>query len=268
MTTVSNAVARREDGPQAMIAQYRTDFTQVLPDHIRPDTYVRLAQGVLRRDSKLAKIAVNNPGSFLQALLECARLGHEPATSAFYLVPFGNEVQGIEGYRGIIQRMYRAGAVTSVKAEIVYDRDEFRFTPSMSQPVHEFDPFNTDRGGIRGVYAYAEMLGGGTSRVAMANTAYIERVKKESRGSDRADSPWKKWPESMVLKTGVRRLEPWVPTSTSYLKARIDAALSKAEADRADQRATVDVSALPPAPADLPVIDGEVSEQQSASERS
>ena len=256
--TVSNAVARRDSGPQALIAQYRGDFSQVLPDHLKPDTWVRLAQGVLRRDRNLARVAESNPGSFMSALLECARLGHEPATNAFYLIPFGNEVQGIEGYRGIVQRIYRAGAVTSVKAEIVYEADHFRYTPNMERPEHEADWFG-DRGEVRGVYAYAEMLGGGTSRVALANRAYIEKVRKESRGSNSATSPWNKWYDQMVLKTGVRRLEPWVPTSTSYLKLHIDAvrAAAVAETERAEPQ-PVDVTHLPEIE---PAVEGEIVEE-------
>lgn len=242
--TVTNAVAKRDNGPQALIQQYRGDFSAVLPDHIKPDTWVRLAQGVLRRDRALAQVAQRNPASFMSALLECARLGHEPATSAFYLVAFGNEVQGIEGYRGIVQRIYRAGAVTSVKAEIVYTNDEFRYDPSMARPIHESDWFG-DRGEVRGVYAYAEMLGGGTSRVAMANRGYIEKVRKESRGSNNASSPWQKWYDQMVLKTGVRRLEPWVPTSTSYLKLGGGAPAAAAiEPPRSEPHEPVDVSHL------------------------
>ncbi|GHJ21677.1 recombinase RecT [Streptomyces albus] len=220
---ISNAIAKRDNSPGAMVQQYRQDFSTVLPSHVKPDTWVRLAQGVLRRDKNLATTAERNPASLMAALLECARLGHEPGTDSFYLVPFGSEVQGIEGYRGVVERMYRAGAVASVKAEVVCKGDDFDYQPDMEKPRHRVDWFG-DRGPIVGAYAYAVFKDGSTSRVAVINRAYIDKVKKESRGSDKASSPWVKWEEQMVLKTVAKRLEPWVPTSTEWRREQFRAA--------------------------------------------
>ena len=213
--TVTNAVAIRDTGPEAIVRQHRDDLTLVLPTHMKGETWMRLATGALRRDASLRTAAARNPGSLMNALLECARLGHEPGTESFYLIPFGNEVQGIEGYRGIVERIYRAGQVKAVKAEVVYANDHFRYHPGMDRPEHEPDYF-ADRGGIIGAYAYGVFQDGSTSRVVVVNRAYIDKVKKESKGSDRASSPWVKWEEGMVLKTVARRLEPWVPTAVEW----------------------------------------------------
>lgn len=209
---IGNAIEKRDTSPGGLVAQYRQDFTTVLPSHIKGDTWVRLAQGALRRDKNLAQVATRNPASLMAALLDCARLGHEPGTEAYYLVPFGNEIQGIEGYRGVVERMYRAGHVASVKAEVVRQNDEFTYQPLMDKPHHIVDWFG-DRGPIIGAYAYAVFKDGTTSKVVVINRAYLDKVRKESRGSDRASSPWVKWEEQMVLKTVAKRLEPWVPTS-------------------------------------------------------
>lgn len=260
--TVSNAVAKRDTGPGAMIKQYSSDFTTVLPSHMNGQTWIRLAQGVLRRDKNLARIAGTNPGSLMQALLECARLGHEPGTESFYLVPMGNEIEGWEGYRGVIERMYRAGAVTSVKAEIVRQNDRFHYQPSMDRPEHEIDWFG-DRGPILGAYSYAEMRDGSTSKVVVINQDYINKVRAMSRGSDKPSSPWQKWEEAMVLKTVIHRLEPFVPTSSEYLREQMRAAREVAAeplapaAAAAAPRQPVDVSQLQEAP---PVFDAEIVE--------
>ena len=65
--TVTAAVAKRDNTPQAMLGQYKQDFATVLPSHLPVDKWVRVAQGLLRRDEKLAKAADRNPGSFLSA---------------------------------------------------------------------------------------------------------------------------------------------------------------------------------------------------------
>lgn len=255
MSEISNAIAKRDNGPGAMVQQYRADFATVLPQHIKADTWVRLAQGTLRRDKNLARVAQNNPGSLMAALLDCARLGHEPGTEAFYLVAFGNEIQGIEGYRGVVERMYRAGAVASVKAEIVRERDEFRYDPAeMERPIHRVDWF-ADRGEILGAYAYAIFKDGATSRVVVIDKPYIEQVRKQSRGSDKAASPWVKWPEQMVLKTVAKRLEPWVPTSNEWRRDRQQAAADAAR----EQPVAIPTAPTPDADPDTgEVIDAEL----------
>ncbi len=229
-TTIKGAVAKRDNGPGALILQYQDDFEGVLPAHIKPATFVRLSQGLLRRDEKLAEAAENNPSSFVAALLECARLGHEPGTDQFALVPFkdkntGIEIVGIEQYQGVIERMYRAGAVVNVKAEVVKAGDllpdeqgnpRFEWAPNrMDRPHHEPDWFG-ERGGLIGVYAYAEMHNGSFSRVAFLNRAEVMKHRAKARGLDKPNSPWKCWEESMWLKTGVHELEKWVPTASEW----------------------------------------------------
>lgn len=209
----SQAVATTTD----LITRYGDQFATVLPTHLKREQFVRLAIGALRRNPQLKQVADRNPASMMQALLECARLGHEPGTEAFYLVPFGNEVQGIEGYRGVVERMYRGGKVSAVKAEIVYEKDHFDFHPGMDFPDHRPVYFG-ERGEIVGAYSYARFTDGSYSRVTVIDKAYIDRVKAESRGSNSKSSPWVKWFDAMVLKTVAKRLEPWVPTSTEWIR--------------------------------------------------
>lgn len=219
--TVTAAVAKRGEA-EAIIARYSTDFANVLPSHIKPETFVRLSQGVLRRDEKLAGVAQRNPGSFLAALLDCARLGHEPGTEQYYLVPFGSEIQGIEGYRGIIERIYRAGAVSSVVCEVVREGEAFRYVPGRDRlPIHEIDWDTDGSAPLKLVYAYAEMKDGTISRVVIMRKAEVMQHKAESKGGDL----WKKWEKSAWLKTAARELEKWVPSSSEYRMSQLRAAV-------------------------------------------
>lgn len=220
-TTVTAAVAVVDNSPGGMVQQYRGDFATVLPSHIKADTWVRLAQGILRRDRNLLRIATSNPGSFMSALLECARLGHEPGTPAFYFVPFGSEIQGIEGYRGKIDRIYRAGAVSSVVAEVVYEKDTYSYTPGPGVIPHHIPADVDDPGPLVRVYAYAQMKDGSISRVIRMRRSEVEKHMRESKGWDKPSSPWKRWTESMWLKTALHELEKWVPSSTEYMREQL-----------------------------------------------
>jgi recombination protein RecT len=253
--TVSTAVAKREDkgGGHAMIAQYRDSFVAVVPSHVKPDQWIRLAQGALKKGkvvevrnrdgstwkgTELELAARNNPGALLAHLLDAARLGLEPGTEQYYLTPRKVkdqlEILGIIGYQGHIELMYRAGAISSVIAECVYRNDTFRFRPGVDErPVHEIDWDSADRGELRLAYAYAVMKDGATSKVVVLNGAAIAKVKASSQGASTSYSPWVKHPDAMWLKSAVRQLAKWVPTSAEYMREQL--------------RAVRDVAGEPPA---------------------
>src|SRR6266496_3976960 len=157
--TVSSAVATRDRSDQLVswVRNWQADIAMAAAAHVKPSAVIRVTQGALRRNPKLLDAAIANPQSLLYALLDCARLGHEPDTDDYYLVPFGNEVTGIEGYKGIIERMFRAGGVSSVVAQVVRQRDRYASRGENTPPLHEYDDFASadDRGPMRGAYAYA-----------------------------------------------------------------------------------------------------------------
>jgi recombination protein RecT len=268
--TVTQAVAKRDTGPATLIAKYSGDFATVLPSHIRPDTWVRLAQGALKRGKKftdgpdegryeLEIAAANNPGVFMAALLDAARLGLEPASEQYYLTPRkvkGQlEILGIVGYQGYIELMYRAGAISSVIAECVYRNDVFRYQPGRDQvPYHEvdWDKGADDRGPLRLVYAYARMKDGSTSKVVVLSRVDIERIKKSSQGADSDYSPWKLHEAAMWLKSSVRQLAKWVPTSAEYIQERARAAATATGGAPAPLRIETD-----------DVLDGEVVDEDT-----
>lgn len=227
MTANSLTKALEDKNKLAVISQYRGDFAAVLPTHMRTrvDQWVRLTQGAFRRNQALQNVLKNNPGSVLAALLDCARLGLEIGDT-YHLVPMGGEVKGIADYTGIIELIYRANAVSTVQCGIVYERDlehhtvapgvrrpRFEYVKSeMDRPYHAPDWFS-DRGAMIGAYAYAEMRGGGVSHVVIRNAAEIEKVRAVSKTAHHPDSPWRKWPDRMWLKTVIRELAKFVPTS-------------------------------------------------------
>lgn len=255
-TTPGSEIARR---PDELVEHYVADFAAVLPQHIKPATFARIAVGALRRDPKLYQAATANPRSLIEALLEAARLGLEPGTEEYYLTPrFGKEadVLGIVGYRGEVELIYRAGAVTSIKAEVVYERDRFEYRPDMERPIHEPDWF-ADRGKVIGAYAYAEMVGGGTSRVVVIGPAQIERAKRSSSTADKSFSPWSTDFAAMVLKTAVHRLATWVPTSAEYRREQLRSAATVA-AEVALPKHAPDMPSVVVVDSDGVILDGEV----------
>ena len=257
--TITTAVAKVDNTPGGMVRRYSGDFSAVLPSHIRPDTWVRLAQGALKKGKRVAApgggsctelelAALNNPGVFMASLMEAARLGLEPGTEQYYLTPRkvrGKlEILGIVGYQGYIELMYRAGAISSVVVECVYANDGFVYRPGIDErPQHEIDWDAEDRGALRLVYAYAVMRDGATSKVVVLNRAAINKIKASAQGANSEYSPWNTHEPSMWMKSAARQLQKWVPTSAEYRRA-----LKELEE-------TTGATFAPPAPGDAASVD-------------
>lgn len=267
--TINNAIAERNK--LAVIEQYRADFAAVLPSHLRADQWVRLTQGVFRKDAKLRAILQTNPGSVLSALLDCARQGLEVGDT-YHLLPMGGEVVGVEDYRGLVELIYRAGAVSSVKCEVVRERDleyydwvdpetgrtrrrqRFEKTAEMDVP-HHAPLWHTDRGELILAYAYAVMRDGGTSHVVIRNRQEIEEVRAVSKTAKHPDSMWLKWPDRAWRKTVLRELSKFVPTSAEYRQVQYVANGTAPATHDVPQRVR---------PSDADYLDGELVAEDTA----
>lgn len=258
--TVGQAVATRT--PSAAVSEqvrhYQDEFAQVLPSHFEPKLFTRLAVSAIKRNDELARRAQQNPASLMHALLEAASLGLKPGTEEYYLTPRGGKepgVLGITGYQGEIELIYRAGAVSSIKAEVVYSLDEFAYQPDWERPVHKVDWFAADRGSVIGAYAYAIMKDGATSRVVVVGPREIERAKKASATADKSFSPWNTDYAAMVRKTAVHELAKWVPTSAEYRVEQLRAVATV----QAETAAPTSVTPAPvPVPEHVDVETGEI----------
>jgi recombination protein RecT len=281
--TVSSAVAKTNaPGPGALIVKYSGSFKDVLPSHVNHPAWIRLARGALKKGKRvtckdgtvlteLEVAAANNIDVFLATLLDAARLGLEPGTEQYYLTPRKNkqgqtQILGIVGYQGYIELMYRAGAISSVVAECVYSNDVFAFRPGQDDiPRHEIDWDSDDRGQLRLVYAFARMKDGATSKVVVLNRAAIDKIKKTADGAHTEYSPWVTHEPAMWLKSAVRQLAKWVPTSAEYIREQLRAIRDVAaeplgtHAPTVEHEAPIDVSGLAELRDDDPdLVDAEI----------
>lgn len=239
------------DGPAlATLRLYWPQLRHLLPSHVKPEAWYAAVYAALYRGTNRSKrdqldlitCADANPESLMFALFDAARQGLDPGTEQYYLTPRpnknakgGREVLGIRGYQGEIELIYRAGAVSSVIVECVRRDDDYRYQRGVDQfPIHRFDPWvrKEARGELVGVYAYCVMKDGACSRVVELNLDDIERAKRSSPTVNSDYSPWKTDEESMFLKTGVHRIQKFVPTSAEHLTVRATVAATSSDSPR------------------------------------
>ena len=259
----SDLVKAQITNAAGLITEYAPRFGAVVPGHIRVEAFVELALAYVKRSPDLLANAMANPASLILALRECAALGHMPMKGIYALVPMrdknspgGLTIVGMEEWRGVVERMFRAGGVTSVHVETGRDNDRvlsFNRTRHVL-PDHEYDEFASpaDRGPLKAVYAWARLFNGGTSQVAWLNRHEVARHRAMSRtkdgtfwgaGGDVAGYPAGEGPntEAMWRKTALHVLEGFVPTSAEYRWQ-----VAKAEAAARDWQGIPDRSVVPP----------------------
>jgi recombination protein RecT len=281
--TVSNAVAQRREDRTAIdfMMSKRGHLRTVLPRSVDVDAFVGTAAGALYANKTLMDYAIGNVDSLFIALMKCAQLGHMPGTDEFYLTPRQEKgrgkVLGIEGYRGVIERMYRSGAVSKVVVREVCENDYFLYVEGeMDKPVHRWGGDgetgasffkSKPRGAMVGAYAYADLVTGATSRVVTLTEDDV--LAARDSGGYKATDPYTPWnrldggqahPEfkgrSMWWKTGAKRLEPWVPTSAEYRRESLRASASAAEhAVAGRQTPELPASAPPENVVDAEIVD-------------
>lgn len=178
-----------------------------------PERFTRVALTVVRQSPKLQRC---RPESMLGALMTAAQLGLEPGPlGEAYLVPFGEQVTFIPGYRGLLKLAWNSGQLRHISARVVCEADEFDYAYGLN-PDLTHKPARGDRGGVTDVYACAVLRDGG-AEFEVLSVADVEAIRRRSRAA--TDGPWVTDWEAMARKTAVRQLAKWLPMATVLNRA-------------------------------------------------
>ena len=232
------------------LEQYKGEIARALPKHMTADRMARIALTECRKTPALLKC---KPESLFGAVIQAAQLGLEPggAMGHAYLIPFGQEVQFIVGYRGMIDLARRSGQIISIEAHAVYEGDTFECVFGLASDLKHIPDWQnanrTDPSKLRFVYSVAKLKDGGVQFEVMAR-AEVDAIRARSKAG--RSGPWVTDYVAMALKTVIRRLFKYLPVSVELARAvTLD---EKAEADIPQDNGYV--------------IDGAVSEGDSATD--
>lgn len=216
-TDTNGQVVRANSGPPSLISfmqKHEQDFARVLPKHMTPERMTRLAISAIRTTRGLDKCSIQ---SFASAMMACSTLGLEPNTPLghAYLIPFKSECQLIVGYKGLTELMYRSGIVASVRCTPVFEGDQFDYEfglhPDIKhKPSRERGRWDPKR--LTHVYPVVRLREQGLEPIwDVLDRDQIEIRKRRSKAS--GSGPWVTDYVAMALKTGVRSIATWVPSS-------------------------------------------------------
>lgn len=213
----SATVEQRQPTAAGLITNMQAQFARALPAHIPPERFVRIAITALRQNPALGRCT---PESLLGALLTCAQLGLEPNTpqGEAYLIPYGRVCTFVPGYRGLATLAWNSGSIAEMYAELVHEKDVFRFTKGLHRDLVHEPHLGDDAGPIIGAYAVVKMKDGGVA----FDYWTIDQIRRHQAAhsqtpSSKAPADIAGWMDRKVVLKQVLKLVPSSPTLATAL---------------------------------------------------
>lgn len=167
-----------------------------------------------QRNQKLAEIAISNPISAQNAIINVAAIGISlnPASKLAYLVPRDGMVCLDISYMGLLHIAQSAGVIKWGQCKLVYSSDTYETAGLDKAPLHKYNAFASpdERGSVIGGYCTVKTADGDYLTEEMS-LAEIEEIRKVSKAGTSLKGPWVNFWSEMARKTIVKRAHKYWP---------------------------------------------------------
>ena len=208
-------------GMKVVLGKMMSEIATALPVHLKNNA-ARYARQLITLHSSNPYLQRCSLGSQLGALMTAAALGLElsPQLGQCYIVPYKSEAQFQLGYKGAIDLAMRSGRIARIYADVVYEKDKFKYSKGLhGELIHE-DADEEDRGKVRYVYALAEFTNGGYAFDVWTAARVEAHAKKFSQAYKAGRStPWITDWDAMAKKTLILAIWKYLPISTDLQQA-------------------------------------------------
>lgn len=201
-----------------LINDQRDKFVKVCSDSaIEFEREASFAMQVLQGNDYLMGVALRNKASLQAAIVNVAAIGISlnPASKLAYLVPRDGKICLDISYMGMMHLAQQAGAIQWGQAIVVKASDKFELSGIDKPPVHNFNPFDVERGDVVGVYVVVKTDSGDYLTHAMP-ISKVNDIRDRSAAwkayqSKGTKCPWVTDYEEMVKKTCVKQAAKYWP---------------------------------------------------------
>lgn len=232
-------LSNKQDQPQELATVKRDISAQVLA---KVDTFQRTGELRLPKDYspenalKSAYIILSDPKNNLlakctkesvaTALLKMVTWGLSPLKSQCYFIPYGDKLECTPDYSGNIALAKRYGGLKTIKANAIFEGDEFEFEVGMDgrrRVIKHKQTLGSIDSPVVGAYAVYELEDGTTDTEVMS----IDMIHKAwGQGATKGNSPaHRNFADQMAQKTVINRACKLLIRSSS------DAVLMGADSD-------------------------------------
>lgn len=178
------------------------------PEGFSVDRAKRSVLALLHNDSiQGGNLSRCSPASLVFAMVQASALGLELGTGDAYVIPYKQQATLSIGYRGMIKLGKRSGEITHIKAEVVYDGEEFRvWSDERGEHLQHVPTFPRSSEDIVAVYCCIVCHDGFRDYEYM-DAGEIDAVKaaSESKMGGRTSPAWRQWYGEMAKKAVIRR---------------------------------------------------------------
>jgi len=204
----SRSVTKQQSNLKTMIqsGEFKTQIRNALPrGGLTTDRYISACLTALAITPKLLQCTAS---SVLKALMESARFGLEPNSplGEAYLVPYGDKVEFIIAYRGMMKLAWNTGMLLSLDFDKVCENDLFTYKKGKEITFEHTPNLLSDRGMPYAYYAVAELKNGGFALHVMSKEEILKHGKRYSKSYNGKSSPWQTDFDAMAYKTVIRQL--------------------------------------------------------------
>lgn len=173
-------------------------------DPDRVERWKTLLMMAIQRNPDLAEC---EPGSLVASTLEASQYGLEFGPKAHsYLIPYKGKdgkkyCSFMPGYRGLIYLAKKSGETQELRAEAVYENDEFSYELGIDKRLSH-RPAIGNRGTLVAVYAVVKFTSGASDFEVM-DKAQVDHIRKKSNSQT---GPWSTDYDEMAKKTAIKRI--------------------------------------------------------------
>lgn len=231
MAQANTLPAQTNDKPMTLrdnINKMAPEFKKALPGHIPVDRFVRTVQTAIQMNPQIASAATKTEGGMHSLLAACTKAatdgliidGREAALVTFNQKVskkgerdrYEERVQYLPMVAGLMKKARNSGAIASIAAHVVYEKDEFTYVLGDDEKIVHGPAFG-DRGKPIAVYAIVRLKDGSIQREVMDRAA-VMRIAGQSKNPNQYNPETGKNYGEWWRKTVIRRISKYLPSSS------------------------------------------------------
>lgn len=180
----------------------RPSVVEALPSDFNRARFVQNTVALVQGSEELSRMP---QAKLVPALMKGAYLGLDFFNKECYAVPYGQQVQFMPSYTGMVKlaKRFSKRPLTDIYGHIVRDGDEFETGMEDGREYVRFKPKPFNDGPIIGAFAVAQFADGGI-KVEVMSKAQLDAVKRMSKAQ--SGTAWKFFSDEMYKKSVIRRL--------------------------------------------------------------
>ena len=180
----------------------RPNVMDALPPDFNRARFVQNTVALVHDNEQLSRMSQQK---LVPVLLKGAYLGLDFFNGECYAVPYGQQLQFMPSYKGMVKlaKRFSRRPITDVYAHVVRDGDEFESGMKDGREFVDFKPQPFNDGPIVGAFAVAQYADGGI-KVEVMSKAQLDAVKRMSKAQ--SGTAWKFFADEMYRKSCIRRL--------------------------------------------------------------